>query len=102
MIQIIKTGSREEVKNAQKQVEKFWHDVYIPQRKEGQLALSLFLKELKNFEQIKDIDHQAYFINTIKWALWSTGEKNFEEWADFIIGSQKIVFPLMSRNLNNS
>lgn len=85
LIQIIKTGSREEVKDAQKQVEKFWHEIYIPQRKEGQLALSVFLEELKNLDKIEDIDHQAYFINTIKWALWATGEENFEEWADFLL-----------------
>lgn len=85
LINIIKSGSRDEVKVAQKQVEKFWHDVYIPNRKEGRLAFCVFLDELKSFDQIKDVDHQAYFLNTIKWPLWSTGEKNFEEWADFLL-----------------
>lgn len=85
LIQTIKTGSPAEVKLAQRQVEKFWHDFYIPNRKEGQAAFHIFLDELKNFDQIKDVDHQAYFINTLKWPLWSVGGENFEVWADFLL-----------------
>ncbi len=66
LIEVIKTGSREEVKEAQKQVEKFWHNVYIPKRKEGRKAFLIFFEEMKNFDKICDIDHKAYFINTLK------------------------------------
>lgn len=85
LIQIIKTGGREEVKEAQKQIEKFWHDVYIPHRKKGRKAFVIFLDETKKFEEIKDINHQAYFINTLRWPFWAIGEEYFEEWADFIL-----------------
>ena len=85
LIHTIKTASPAEVKLAQKQVEKFWHNFFIPRREDGQLALCVFLEELKTFEQIKDIDHQAYFINTLKWPLWSIGEEYFEDWADFLL-----------------
>jgi len=84
-IKIIKTGFPEEVKEAQKQVEKFWHDFYIPKREEGKKAFSIFLEEIKKFDEIKDIDHQAYFINTLKWPFWSIGEEYFEEWAEFVL-----------------
>jgi len=86
LIQIIKTASPAEVKVAQKQVEKFWFNYYIPNREEGRKAFGVFFEEIKTFEQIKDIDHQAYFINTLKWALWSgLGEEHFEDWADFML-----------------
>lgn len=87
LIQTIVTGSPTEVRAVQKQVEKFWHDYYIPHREDGRKAFQVFLDELKNFDQIKDINHQAYFINTLKWPLLATGEKNFEEWADFILAN---------------
>ena len=85
LIEIIKTGSRKEVKDAQKQVEKFWHNVYIPKREEGKKAFLIFLDEIKEFDKIQDIDHQAYFINTIKWPLLAIGEKYFEEWTEFTL-----------------
>jgi len=85
LIEIIKIGRPIEVKSAQKEVEKFWHNVYIPQREKGRQCFRVFLDELKNFEQIKDIDHQVYFINTLKWPLWVIGEEYFEDWAEFIL-----------------
>ncbi len=85
LIEIIKTARPTEVKSAQKEVEKFWHNVYIPQREKGRQCFRIFLDELKNFEQIRDIDHQAYFINTLKWPLWAIGEEYFEDWAEFIL-----------------
>ncbi len=85
LIEIIKTGSREEVKGAQKQVEKFWHNVYIPKREECKKAFAIFLDEIKGFDNIQDIDHQAYFINTIKWSFWSAGEESFGKWTGFIL-----------------
>ncbi|MBU4298954.1 hypothetical protein KJ636_02845 [Patescibacteria group bacterium] len=56
LIEIIKTGSREGAKEAQKKVEKFWHEVYIPKREEGRKAFSIFLDEIKKFDQIRDVD----------------------------------------------
>ncbi|MDI6883339.1 MAG: hypothetical protein QMC93_02595 [Patescibacteria group bacterium] len=85
LIEIIKTGSPEEVKVAQKQVEKFWHEVYIPKREEGRKAFSIFLDEIKEFDKIQDIDHQAYLINTLKWPFFSIGEEYFEEWTNFVL-----------------
>jgi len=85
LIQTIKTGSPLEVKLAQKQVGDCWHNYFIPHREEGKLAFRVFLEELKTFDQIKDVDHQAYFINTLKWPLWVIGEDYFEDWADFFL-----------------
>lgn len=55
LIETIKTGDRQEVKEAQKAVESFWHHYYIPHRKEGKKAFEIFLDELKTFDQIKDL-----------------------------------------------
>ncbi len=85
LIEIIKTGSREEVKVAQKQIEKYWNEIYIPKRKEGKETFLIFLDEIEKFNEIEDIDHQAYFINTLKWPLWAIGEEYFEKWAEFIL-----------------
>ena len=85
LIEIIKTGSREEVKDAQKQVERFWHNRYISRREECKKVFSIFLDEIEEFDKIQDIDHQAYFINTIKWSFWSASEESFGKWAEFIL-----------------
>lgn len=50
------------------------------------MAFGVFLDELENFDQIKDVEHQAYFIYALKWPLWSgVGEERFEEWAVFLL-----------------
>jgi hypothetical protein len=86
LINIIKIGTPAEVKVAKKQVEKFWHDYYIPNREEGKLAFGAFVEEIKSFEQIKNAVHQSCFINTLKWPLWGgVGEEYFEEWAAFML-----------------
>jgi len=85
LIEIIKTGSSKEVKEAQKEVGRFWHEFYIPKRKKGKKAFSVFLDEIKKFDQIQDIDHKVYLIYTLKWPLLAIGEEYFEEWAEFIL-----------------
>ncbi len=85
LINIIKIGDPVEVKIAQKEVAKFWNDFYIPNRVAGRAAFGSFLEELNNFEKIKDAEHKAYFINTLKWSLWAIGEENFEIWARFLL-----------------
>lgn len=85
LINIIKVGSPTDVKFAQKQVEKIWHDTcQYDDDKRGEIFY-IFLDELKLFPQIKDINHQAYFINTLKWSLHFIGEKYFSDWSDFIL-----------------
>ena len=81
----ITTGTPQEVKQAQKVVDRFWHTVYIPHREEGKNALSVFLDELETFDEISDADHKSYFINTLKWALFSLGEEHFDTWAAFFL-----------------
>lgn len=85
LIEIIKTGPREDAQQAQKLVEKFWHDVYIPQRAKGRKAFSIFLDEIKKFDKIQDVYGQIYLISVLKWPLLAIGEEYFEEWAEFIL-----------------
>ena len=83
LIQIIKTGTPPEVKVAQKQVEKFWHRACSdkPLRKE----FSVFMQEARHFEDIPDILHKTYFINTLKWPLWESKLDDFPLWSDFLL-----------------
>ncbi|HZE86970.1 MAG TPA: hypothetical protein VE090_02065 [Methylomirabilota bacterium] len=85
LIEIVKTGDRQGVKKAQRAIESAWHNYYIPHRKEGKKAFEVFLDEVKTFDQIQDIDHQAYFISSLKWAFWTIGEEYFETWAEFVL-----------------
>jgi len=79
-IHTIKTGNKEEAKEAQKQIEKYWHD-----RKKDKKDFCVFLDEIRKFEQIKDIDCQVKFIGALKWAFWAIGEENFKEFSEFIL-----------------
>ena len=83
LIRIIKTGSPPEVKAAQKQVEKIWHRACVDKllRKE----FSVFMQEARQFDDIHDILHKTYFINTLKWPLWESELADFPFWADFLL-----------------
>ena len=85
LINIIKVGSPTDVKIAQKQIEKIWRDTCRYDDNKREEIFYIFLEELKLFSQIKDINHQAYFINTLKWSLHFIGEKYFSDWSDFIL-----------------
>lgn len=85
LIEIVKTGNRQEVKQAQKAIESAWHNYYIPHRTEGRKAFEVFVDEVKTFDQIQDTDHQAYFVSSLKWAFWAIGEEYFEIWAAFVL-----------------
>lgn len=85
LIDIIKSGSSSDVKAAQKQIEKIWHETCRFDCDVRADIFFIFLEELKLFSQIKDIAHQAYFINTLKWPLYFIGEQYFSDWSDFIL-----------------
>lgn len=87
LIEIIKNGSHEEVKTAQKEIEKFWHEDFCPaeKRKTGMKAFEIFLEEIRHIDKIKDLDHQYYLINVLKWPFWVIGRDNFEELSAFAL-----------------
>ena len=84
-INIVKTGYATEVKEAKKQIEHFWHNYYRNYRKKGKEAFEQYLEEIKHFDDIKDDDHKAYFIHTLKWAFWAIGNEYFDVWVDFVL-----------------
>lgn len=84
-IKTIKTGSREEAREAQKSIGRYWHNSGFKDREKIKKAFSIFLDEIKMFEKIKDIDHKAYFISVLKWPILSLGEEYFEQWEEFIL-----------------
>jgi len=84
LIKIIKTGDKAAVKEAQKQVAKVANDRTLD-RNALKKELWAFIGEMKTFDQIKDIDHQTYFINTVKWAFIYLGSDYFKECEEFVI-----------------
>ncbi|MCX6808492.1 MAG: hypothetical protein NTW50_02390 [Candidatus Berkelbacteria bacterium] len=87
LIEIIKTGTRDKVKVAQKEIEKFWEKDYcgakdrIPAKK----AFEIFLGEIGRIDEIEDLDHQYYLINVLKWPFWAIGREHFEELSEFAL-----------------
>ena len=83
IIRIIKTGSPAEVKAAQKQVEKFWHQSCF--NKTLRQEFLVFMQEAQSFDSIADTYHKACFINTLKWPLLNAESDNFQFWSEFFL-----------------
>ena len=83
LIQIIKTGAPQEVKAAQKRVEKLWNQACFSPELEKEF--DVFVQEAANFEKISDMEHRAYFINTLKWPLWTDRLEHVPFWIEFLI-----------------
>ncbi len=83
LILLIKTGTRGEVKAAQKQVERLWHRACF----EPELwpAFGVFAEEAAGYGSIPDLEHKLAFLNTLKWPLWGEETANFGFWTDFLI-----------------
>ncbi|HQO21033.1 MAG TPA: UPF0149 family protein [Acidobacteriota bacterium] len=85
LLNIVKTGTPEEVRQAKKEIGKFWSKVYIPRRDEGRRCFSVFFEDMARFDEIADDDHKAYFIQAAKWAMMASEDIDFEEWAVFFL-----------------
>jgi len=83
LITIIKTGTPAEVKLAQRQVEHLW--AKASQDEASRLKFSVFLDEAKTLDRIPDIDHKAYFINTLKWPLYFAQPYSFPAWTELLL-----------------
>jgi len=82
IIQKLKTGNREERKQAHKELEAIWHN--HNNVKNGKMFLPL-LKDIENFDSIEDIDNQVAFITALKWVFLSLGDIYFSLCKDFIL-----------------
>jgi len=85
LIKDIKTGTAFEVKDAQKQLEKYWRKFDYEFHNKRNNEFSIYIDELNYFDQIEDDDHKAYFINSLKWVIMATDDNHFEKWVDFFI-----------------
>lgn len=83
LIEIIKTGTPLEIKSAQKNVEKIWHQAC--EKRDLRKSFFVFMQEAQTFSEISDTDHKVYFINTLKWPLWFLELENFYFWLDFLL-----------------
>jgi len=83
LIAIIKTGATGEVKLAQRRVESLWNKAC--QDDAARLKFAVFLDEACNLDRVSDVDHQAYFINTLKWPLYFAPPESFPAWTQLLI-----------------
>jgi len=84
LIKIITTGTAVEVKNAQKRIERIWNQSCRDMEKRR--MFSVFLEAARDFDKIPDVEHQAYFINTLKWAFYFALPETFPIWTELLIG----------------
>lgn len=85
LISVITTGSREEVKKAQREVERVYDRALETPGRRGLRKYSIFVEALRDFDDIKDVDHQAYFVNTLRWVFMAVGEQYFAECSQFVL-----------------
>ncbi|MDO8805243.1 MAG: hypothetical protein Q7R35_12510 [Elusimicrobiota bacterium] len=86
IITVIKTGTPAEVKQAQKQFEKYWDGLRDDKDKAAKEAVvELLLREIHSMDSVLDVEHQAYLINTVRWGLWTNIDKHFDKWRDFVL-----------------
>ncbi|MCX6810411.1 MAG: hypothetical protein NTY30_01575 [Candidatus Berkelbacteria bacterium] len=85
LIEIVKTGTREEVKQAQKEIENFAHRHGMTDNNHQDENFKVFLVEIEWFDQISNLNHQCYLISSLKWAFFALGIKYFDEFTNFIL-----------------
>ena len=85
LIEIVITGSREEVKRAQKDIEKMFHHALDSSGRRDLKQFRVFAEIMHDFDRIEDADHQAYFVNTLKWVFMAVGDQYFEEFSQFVL-----------------
>ena len=84
LILVLKTGTPQEVKEARKGVERFWHHDYISNKEENGPKFRVFIDEIRDFKSWDD-KHKPYFIYSLKWVMLSIGEEYFDEIARFLL-----------------
>lgn len=84
LIAVIKTGTPAEVKAAQKRVVSIWNRSCRDDA--ARLKFSIFLEEARSFDKIADPEHQAYFVNTLRWGLYFAQPGTFTAWTDLLLG----------------
>ncbi|PIU18756.1 MAG: hypothetical protein COT16_01250 [Elusimicrobia bacterium CG08_land_8_20_14_0_20_44_26] len=82
IIQILKTGGAEEVKNIKKELRKLYHN---SNEKECDIIAEEFISEMKNFDSIKNPDNRANFIYALWVAFLQKRETHFDFFMDFLI-----------------
>ncbi len=80
IIQNLKTGNKEEIRQAQKAIEKIWY-----QRKNRKEFETLLLGGIRDFDKIKKLPNKLGFILALKLPLLKLGFKHYELCRDFIL-----------------
>jgi hypothetical protein len=79
IIEILKTGNRERSRAILKKLEQKWRKENLPKN-----YWLPFIKELKNFEDIKSTDNRAAFLMALRYPFIALGRKHFTICSDFI------------------
>ena len=85
LIKIIVTSSPSEIKAAQKEIEKMFNNRRSSDKELKETTFKPFVEAIRNFDKIEDVDHQYYFVNTLKYPFFVLGDYHFEEWSELIL-----------------
>lgn len=86
LIEVVKSGSRPEIKQAHKQLDKIFL-AYRHDKKKQKLKAKInayLQQQAEQLETIPDLDHQVALISAFKSAFWYLDALNFEFWSQFI------------------
>ena len=81
LFEILASGSRSEVKESKKTIEKMWRK----DNKKFKKAEKLIFKTIKNFDNIKDAEHQAAIISGTSLFILALADEYFDELKNFIV-----------------
>ncbi len=88
IIETLKTGSPADIRVAKKDLKNIVNKDYLygdeKQRKKVIKDLLPFIDEARRFENIKDLDHQVYFVDALNEATIAIGKEELEFFQDFI------------------
>ena len=85
LIQIIKTGNKDQVRAAQKELDRIWHQSKFPRSKAAIAPYNIFLEEIQHFDEIGSMKNQISFIYALKWPFMVMGDTNFAFFIGFIL-----------------
>ncbi len=88
-LQIVTTGTREEIRAAQKAIEKLWNTERPSTRgtcnRRNRKVFNVYKELIEGWDSIKDIDHQYALVNTLKWAFFVVPREQFEYCKNFAL-----------------
>lgn len=85
LIYIIKTGTKQEAKEAIKKIDAWWDGIGREKREAEKKKLEVFIDEMQNLDEVANEENKIYFIDSLRTPVWVLGDKYFKDFCDFIL-----------------